>query len=191
MAEDKTLTTMEVTGGLSAYRPEAYEFLREGLDYTVRREHGDRASAVRKILSWLDAQQSTVNDLPTLLSRGKLPSFLVEFIEEVGSVEEAAEQMNLHVGGEELCYGLRDLALSRWGLMAPAVLAHWGIRSTRDFGRMVFALVEQGLLAKQPDDDIRDFDDVFDFEDVFDRSFRVDLNREPEGDDAADVDDDE
>ncbi len=183
---------MDVVSGLGAYRPEAYEFLREGLDYTVRRAHGSKASAVRKILGWLEAQHSNVNDLPTLLATGKLPSYLEEFIEQVGGVEEAAEQMNLHVDGEQLCYGLRDLATERWGLLAPSVLSHWGIRSTRDFGRMVFALVEQGLLAKQPEDDIRDFDDIFEFGEAFDRRYTIDLNRsEDEENDVDDECDDE
>src|SRR4051794_26069284 len=47
-----------------------------------------------------------------------------------------------HIGGRDLCEGLRELALKRWGRMARAVLARWNIRRTVDFGNIVFALVE-------------------------------------------------
>jgi uncharacterized repeat protein (TIGR04138 family) len=72
-----------------------------------------------------------------------------------------------------------DLALEQWGLLAPVVLRHWGIRSTKDFGRMVFALVDHGLLQKQPDDDIRDFENVYDFETAFVKSYKIDLSKQP------------
>ena len=51
-----------------------------------------------------------------------------------------------HVGGQQLCQGLREYALCRWGMMARTVLAKWGINSTLDFGRIVFLLVQAGLL---------------------------------------------
>jgi uncharacterized repeat protein (TIGR04138 family) len=73
-----------------------------------------------------------------------------------------------HITGRQLCEGLRDLAIDRWGLMAPSVLRQWNVRSTHDFGRIVFAMIEAGLLQKQPGDTLADFDDVFDFRQAFD-----------------------
>ncbi|MBW7905392.1 MAG: hypothetical protein H3C42_07475 [Phycisphaerae bacterium] len=72
-----------------------------------------------------------------------------------------------HVTGQQLCEGLRDLAIQRWGLLARDVLASWGIHSTRDFGEMVFLLVRNELLGKQDSDRLEDFDDVFDFDEAF------------------------
>ena len=72
-----------------------------------------------------------------------------------------------HVTGQELCEALREVALDRWGLMAPAVLRKWNIRNTRDFGEMVFLLVGIGLMGAQESDRIEDFDDVFDLRTAF------------------------
>lgn len=72
-----------------------------------------------------------------------------------------------HVSGSDLCCGLRDLAVERWGPLARLVLSRWGIRSTRDFGEMVFLLVRIGMLGKQDSDQIEDFDDVYDFDEAF------------------------
>jgi uncharacterized repeat protein (TIGR04138 family) len=55
--------------------------------------------------------------------------------------------------------------------MARSVLEYWGIRSTRDLGALVFALVDCGVLVKQDDDLPNDFDLVFDFEEAFDRQY--------------------
>ena len=38
------------------------------------------------------------------------------------------------------------------GCWRPVVLAHWGVTRTEDFGRIVFTLVEVGLLVTQPGD---------------------------------------
>ncbi len=74
-----------------------------------------------------------------------------------------------HVTGQELCEGLRRLALGRWGLLAQTVLARWNIRRTRDFGEMVFLLVEHDVMGRQESDSIEDFDDVYDFDEAFGR----------------------
>lgn len=72
-----------------------------------------------------------------------------------------------HVTGQELCMGLRDLALQRFGPLARTVLASWGIHSTEDFGRLVFALVDAGLLRKTDEDSLDDFRGVYDFDEAF------------------------
>lgn len=72
-----------------------------------------------------------------------------------------------HVTGEELSCACRDLALRQFGLLAPSVLAYWNIRETADFGRIVFTLVEAGLLMTQPTDRLEDFADVYRFAEAF------------------------
>ncbi len=76
-----------------------------------------------------------------------------------------------HVSGRELTEGVRELALGLYGPMAGTVLEHWGIHATEDVGRVVFAMVEQGLLIKQDDDHAEDFADVFDFEEAFELNY--------------------
>jgi uncharacterized repeat protein (TIGR04138 family) len=76
-----------------------------------------------------------------------------------------------HLTGPELAEGCRDLALARYGVLARTVLEHWGIRSTADFGEVVFALVDTGLLMSQPHDSKDDFIGVYDFHEAFDRAY--------------------
>ncbi|MGN6369109.1 MAG: Minf_1886 family protein [Phycisphaerae bacterium] len=72
-----------------------------------------------------------------------------------------------HVSGQQLCWGLRNYAVEKYGLLAETVLSHWGIVRTSDFGRIVFAMVDNKLMQKTDDDDIRDFYNVFEFSSAF------------------------
>src|SRR5512145_3219603 len=57
-----------------------------------------------------------------------------------------------HIGGAELAWACRDFALEQFGMLAATVLNHWGVHSTEDIGRIVFILIDVGLLARQPSD---------------------------------------
>ena len=72
-----------------------------------------------------------------------------------------------HVSGAELAGACRDLALEQFGLLARQVLEHWGVTRTEDLGRVVFTLVEVGLLVTQPGDREEDFAGVYDFQEAF------------------------
>lgn len=168
-------TVADVARELGRYSVDAFEFLREGLDYTVQHRHGENVPEIRKIVVWLEENQFDEDDLPELFEQDALPEDIETFIAEQGGPDAVLSRLNLHVDGKDLCHGLRDLACERWGLMAPAVLASWGIRNTLDFGRMVFALVDSDLLQKQPDDSLGDFENVFDFKSAFETNFRIDL----------------
>lgn len=76
-----------------------------------------------------------------------------------------------HISGAELAAGCRDFALEQFGLTSRTVLSHWGIESTGDIGRIVFVLIEVGLLIQHPKDRIEDFHDVFDFAAAFDGDY--------------------
>lgn len=76
-----------------------------------------------------------------------------------------------HMGGGELAMGCRDFALEQFGLTARTVLSHWGIESTEDIGRIVFVLIEVGLLIRHPTDRIEDFNAVFDFASEFEGEY--------------------
>ncbi len=78
-----------------------------------------------------------------------------------------------HVTGPELLDGIREYALEQYGPLTRTVLNYWGVRKTVDFGHIVFALVEAGILRKQPEDKIEDFENIFDFELAFDKSYKI------------------
>ena len=80
-----------------------------------------------------------------------------------------------HVSGRQLSEGLRDYAVEQYGLLARTVLGRWRICRTGDFGQIVFAMVEGGLMQATPGDSVRDFDAVFDFDEAFDS--RIPLDR--------------
>lgn len=77
-----------------------------------------------------------------------------------------------HVSGAELAHACREHALNQYGLLARQVLEHWGIRRTDDLGRIVFALVNVGLLSTQPNDREEDFRGVYDFDAAFSTGYR-------------------
>lgn len=86
---------------------------------------------------------------------------------------DAGEDTPRHVTGQELSLALADLAQQQWGPLAREVLRRWNIHRTRDFGEMVYLMIELGLMGRQDSDDISDFDDVYDFCEVFD-SYSID-----------------
>lgn len=158
---------------LGHYPLEAFEFLGKGLDFTAQRIHGPLTPDLGQLLEWLETKGVGREDLRRLVHKGKLPPVILKLIENLGGLEATIQRPNRHVSGEELCWGLRDLATKQWGLMASVVLRHWSIRSTKDFGRMVFALVDNGLLQKEPEDTIADFNDVYNFDSAFDGSYKI------------------
>jgi uncharacterized repeat protein (TIGR04138 family) len=90
---------------------------------------------------------------------------------EEGEEAEAAH----HVSGPELLHGIRDFALSEFGLMARTVFRRWGVNSTADFGEIIFNLVEANLMSKTPDDCRRDFHDVYDLDEELMNGYRIRL----------------
>ncbi len=106
------------------YPLEAFEFVREGLNYTVEHVH-----------TGIDAA--------------------------------SMNEVDRHINGPQLCVGLRDYAIEQFGLMAPAVLSHWHVRRTEDFGRIVFAMIQYGLMSKTDEDSLEDFRGVYDFAEAF------------------------
>jgi uncharacterized repeat protein (TIGR04138 family) len=110
------------------YPQEAYQFVRDGLQHTVKALHGEQGETTR---------------------------------------ENAGDAPDRHVSGQELCVGLRDYALNRYGMLARTVLARWGIVRTDDFGRIVFAMIDAGMMRRSDSDCMEDFRGVFDFDEAF------------------------
>ena len=103
------------------YPQEAFQFVREGLQHTVKTIHGGDDT--------------------------KTP--------------------DRHVNGQQLCLGLRDFAVLRYGRLARLVLSRWGITRTDDFGRIVFAMIDAGFMRKSDDDAFEDFQSVYEFDEAF------------------------
>ena len=80
-------------------------------------------------------------------------------------------EVRRHVSGPELAWACRDFAQQQFGLLSQGVLTHWGITRTEDIGRIVFTLVEVGLLVTQPGDTESDFEGVYQFADAFGDSY--------------------
>lgn len=72
-----------------------------------------------------------------------------------------------HVSGQQLCIGLRDFAIRRYGLLSRTVLARWGIYRTDDFGKIVYAMIDAGLMRRSADDSFEHFQGVYDFDEAF------------------------
>jgi uncharacterized repeat protein (TIGR04138 family) len=97
------------------------------------------------------------------------------------ATEEEEEEIERHVTGQELCEAMRRYAFEQYGYLAKCVLNTWGVRSTGDFGEIVFNLIEIEQMRKTPYDRREDFDDVFDFDQGFQHSFQfsvADFNEE-------------
>lgn len=88
-------------------------------------------------------------------------------VERIHGEAARSDDRQCHITGQQLCEGLRQFAIMRYGILAKAVLNHWNIRRTEDFGKIVFAMVEGRLMQKTEDDNIADFDNVFDFRTAF------------------------
>jgi uncharacterized repeat protein (TIGR04138 family) len=76
-----------------------------------------------------------------------------------------------HVSGQKLLDGIRQFALQQFGPMTMTVFEEWGVRNCRDFGEIVFNMVEIGLLAKTEKDSRADFQNGYDFTDAFRKPF--------------------
>jgi uncharacterized repeat protein (TIGR04138 family) len=77
-----------------------------------------------------------------------------------------------HVSGQDLARGLRDLALERYGRLAMTVLNRWGIKTTRDFGEIVYLMIAHKWMSAQPTDSVDDFNNVYDFKTTLEDQFQ-------------------
>jgi uncharacterized repeat protein (TIGR04138 family) len=105
----------------SRFNKRAYDFVRFGLDYTVKE----------------------------------------------GKKREKTTSGSRHVSGKELLDGLRLYALDQYGPMAKTVLNNWGVKRCRDFGDIVFNLIDYKVFSKNDSDKPEDFDKLYDFDEAF------------------------
>lgn len=92
-------------------------------------------------------------------------------VKAVKQADAAQARPSMHITGRELSLGLKTHALDQFGPMAKVVLAEWGVRTTADFGEIVYNLIEYNVFSKTDSDRKEHFDAVYDFDDVFVRPF--------------------
>ncbi len=85
-----------------------------------------------------------------------------------------------HVTGQQMCEGLRQLAIKAFGPMVPMVFDYWGIRKTDDFGEMVWKLIDLGVFGRTESDAREDFKNVFSFREAFEEPYRPGRVKRPE-----------
>ena len=77
-----------------------------------------------------------------------------------------------HVSGTQLLDGIRDYALDRFGPMTLTLMEHWNIQKCRDFGDIVFNLVDFGILGRTENDSLENFEGGYSFEEAFELPFQ-------------------
>ncbi|MCS7033149.1 MAG: hypothetical protein NZ561_04035 [Phycisphaerae bacterium] len=130
-----------------------------------------------------ESRQKTLEQVVAELNLFPLEAFLfvtegLTFTAERHHGPRSSPDQNRHVTGQQLCEGLRDYALQKYGMLAGTVLRRWGLRSTLDFGRIVYALIDAGFFGKTDTDSIEDFRDVYDFRAAFDGAYKIQLSPE-------------
>lgn len=170
MADERGKTVEDLVRHVGRFPEQAFLFVREGLSFAAQQIHGEETEAQRLLQQHLAANHLDWDEIAALYHAGELPDELMKTIEGAGG----CDSLNRHVSGRDLCGALRDYALRRWGMLARAVLESWNIRSTSDFGAIVFGFIDLGLMQKQSEDRIEDFDDVFSFAEAFDEPYRGD-----------------
>ena len=119
------------------FHRDAYLFVRDSLDHT------------RKLISKEDRAEQRQAATQVIIEKGRGPAL-----------------KDRHVTGQELLEGIRQQALTDFGPMVITVFDEWGVRSCRDFGEIVFNLVEIGQFATTEKDSRADFYG-YDFDDAF------------------------
>lgn len=183
MVDQPSKTLRDLVEHLGRYPEDALLFVRDGLSYTAERLHGPETDVHRKLQQFLSSENLDWSDLRERYEAGTLPKSLAKAIDGAGG----PEKINRHVSGRELCWGLRDFALERWGLLARMVLESWRVCNTCDFGEIVFGFIDFDLMRKQPEDDVEDFKEVYSFQEAFEEPFYIGS----ETDETDDPDDDD
>jgi uncharacterized repeat protein (TIGR04138 family) len=106
-------------------------------------------------------------------------------VKEMRKKDAVRAEASRHVSGPELLEGLRAYALEQYGPLAKTVLNAWGVSRCRDFGDIVFNLIEYNVFSKTEKDRREDFSDIFDFEDAFVKPFQP--ARRPRGASATEA----
>lgn len=146
------------------YKLEAYAFIFEALQFA--QENLKMGSEITPD----DIEGSTANpSVKTKGSKGSIPKSK-KSKDRIAGEDVAPER---HLTGQELCEAIRVYASEQYGYLAKCVLNSWGLKSTSDFGEIVFNLIEIQHMRKTKHDRREHFDNVYDFEEAFVRDFKI------------------
>ncbi len=84
-------------------------------------------------------------------------------------------QENKHLTATELYTGALNYALEEYGPLACKVLQFWGIKTSHDFGCIVYNLIEAGIFGKQKGDRQEEFDVLPDPEIILNQPYNVEF----------------
>lgn len=140
------------------YKFEAYQFVREALAYA--HEH-------------LPIEATAPPDTPSKSVKSPLGPLgkALKSGQDAESPQASDVPTGQHITGQQLCEACRLYGLQQYGYLANMVLANWGIRSTSDFGEIVYNLIRIEQMRKSESDRREDFDDVYSFDNAFQPQF--------------------
>ena len=135
------------------FKPEAYSFVYEVLDYAQNRLHlGECCPSEPVVVA---------------------PEFESDEQDQEIDLSDGPGMESKHISGRDLAEAARQYALEMYGFMAKTVLEGFGIKSTGDMGEIVYNMIQIGRMRKTPDDSRQDFDDVYDFATAFDHDYVI------------------
>lgn len=169
MTQPREKAIQQIVSEVGRYPHDAFQFVQECIGAASDMVHGPPSPQLEELAKYMDSEQLSSEDLRRRYEGGELPENFAALVEDLGG----AEKLNRHVTGQQLCWAIRDVAQQRWGLLARTVLGLWNVNCTEDIGVIVFALVNNCWLQKQPTDTQADFDAVFDFRQAFDQSYQL------------------
>ena len=94
-------------------------------------------------------------------------------VSEADEVGAGDDEGTRHLTGQQLCEACRRYALDQYGYLAKMVLSSWGLRSTSNFGDVVYNLIDIQHMKKSDSDRREDFDNVYVFEEAFEPRFEL------------------
>jgi len=115
--------------------------------------------------------KKSLEEIATQDGRYRLPAYKFVY-EGLGYTVRNVADKPRHVSGQTLCEGLREMALDKYGRLALLVLNSWGLQTTRDFGEIVYALIQNEWMSAQPNDSIDDFNNVYNFKTTLKDKFK-------------------
>jgi uncharacterized repeat protein (TIGR04138 family) len=81
----------------------------------------------------------------------------------------ASRYANRHITAQELLAFIKEMGWKEYSFLAGEVFRYWGLENGRDFGDIVWDLVENGFLGKNETDSKEDFVLGFDFDEYNDK----------------------
>ena len=85
--------------------------------------------------------------------------------------DDTSSRLSQHISGQELLEGIKQYALERYGPMAFELFRNWGVNNCKDFGNIVFNLVDCQVLGKNESDSPKDFEKGYNFKKTFQEPF--------------------